>query len=122
MSIEKARLLIRVANQINNESDKEALLKFADEILAGKINESKIIHTADENSSTPIFRKYKGKMYTGKLFRGGRIEFNGKEYKSPSGGAVQISGHNENGWRMWRYIDQSTNKDEPIEKLRNSNW
>ena len=122
MSIEKARLLIRVANQINNESDKEALLKFADEILADNMNGSKIVNTVQDNSSISIFRNYKGKRYDAKLLKGGRVEFNGKEFKSPSGAAVMISGHNENGWRMWRYIDQSSNRNEPIEKLRNGNW
>ena len=122
MSIERARLLIRVANQISNESDKEALLKFADELLAGKMNENKIMNTAKDSSTIPIFRKYKCKIYNASLLKGGRVEFNGEEYKSPSGAASKISGHNENGWIMWRYIEKSGNNDEPIEKLRNSIW
>ena len=118
MSIEKARLLIRVANQLPDGSDRHSLLIWADEILANGGHE--VISTKPSGFSFPIpvFRRYKGKLYQGRLLKGWRIEMNGKEYPSPSAAAVHISGHPENGWRMWRYIDESNSEEQPIDRLR----
>ena len=61
MSIEKARLLIRVSNQINDESDRKALLALADEILAKKENVAAINNSVQVKFPIQIFRRYKGK-------------------------------------------------------------
>ena len=121
MSIEKARLLIRVSNQINDESDRKALLALADEILAKKENVAAINNSVQVKFPIQIFRRYKGKLYEGLLLRGSKVEYNGKVYDSPSAAAVFISGHPENGWRMWRYIDDSSNTEKPIDRLRSNN-
>ena len=117
MSIEKARLLIRVANQIDDPFDKKALLSMADEILANR--EGSIISDKQKiEFPIPAFRRYKGHLYRGNLIDRWRIEINGDVFSSPSSAAGHISGHPENGWRMWRYIDESSNSEEPIDRLR----
>ena len=121
MSIENARLLIRVASQIKDESDKKALLELADEILANRENAVGISNPMQIEFPIPIFRRYKGKLYEGSLLKGWKIKFNGKTYDSPSAAAVFISGHPENGWRMWRYIDESSSAEQPIDRLRRIN-
>ena len=121
MSIEKAKLLIRgVANQLPNGSDLRRQLEWADEILANSEHEP--ITTEPSGLSFPIAvsRRYKGKLYSGQLLKGWRIEMNGKVYPSPSAAAGHISGNFENGWRVWRYIDESNNEEKPIDRLRNS--
>jgi hypothetical protein len=117
MPIDKARLLIRVANQLPDSDDRRALLAWADEILAGAEG---IPEPGQLNFPIPVFRRYKGKLYQGQLLKGWRIQLNGKVYPTPSAAAVHVSTHNENGWRMWRYIDESTDKEYPIERLRSS--
>ena len=118
MSIDKARLLIRVANQLSDSSDRRSLLAWADEILASSENEAITAEPSGLLFPVPVFRRYKGKRYDAKLLKGWRIKLNGKIYKSLSAAAVHISGHPENGWRMWRYIDESTNEEQPIDRLR----
>lgn len=119
MSSEKARLLIRgVANQLPNGSDLRKQLEWADEILANNEHEPITNEPSGLSFPIPVFRRYKGTLYNGKLLKGWRIEINGKVYNSPSAAAVHISGHSEDGWRVWRYIDKSNNEQKPIDKLR----
>jgi len=119
MSNDKARLLIRgVASQLPNGSDLRKQLEWADEILA---NSEQSPVKDDSNHllfPLPIFRRYKGKLYDGQLLKGWRVKFKGKVYNTPSAAAVHISGHPENGWRIWRYIDESSNEETPIDRLR----
>ncbi len=119
MSNEKARLLIRgVAIQLPKDSDLRRQLEWADEILANSEHEPLTSEPRGLSFPIPVFRRYKGKLYNGKLLKGWRIEMNGKVYPSTSAAAVHISGHPENGWRMWRYFDESTNEEQPIDRLR----
>ncbi len=119
MSIEKARLLIRgVANQLPSGSDLRRQLEWADEILTNSEHEPITTGPSGLSFPIPVFRRYKGKLYNGQLLKGWRIEMNGKVHPSPSAAAVHISGHPENGWRMWRYVDESNNEEQPIERLR----
>ena len=118
MDVERVRLLIRVANEINDEADKKSLLRFADELLADKNVALKERDTNQETGFVDIFRKLKGKTYNGRLLKGGRVEFDGKTYRTPSGAARVISNHNENGWIAWRYIDRTSDSEQPIEKIR----
>ena len=121
MSIEQARLLIRgVANQLPNGSDLRRQLEWADEILTDSEHEPITTGPSGLSFPIPVFRRYKGKLYNGQLLKGWRIEMNGKVYSSPSAAAVHISGHPENGWRLWRYIDESNNEEQPIDRLRYS--
>ena len=118
MSIDKARLLIRAANQLSDGSDRRSLLAWADEILASSENEVITTEPSGLSLPIPVFRRYRGKRYDAELLQGWRIKLNGKIYNSPSAAAVHISGHPENGWRMWRYIDESTSEEQPIDRLR----
>ncbi len=120
MSIERVRLLIRVANQLADGSDRRSLLAWADEILASGQNEPNGAKPNGLSFPIPVFRRYKGKLYNGQLLKGWRIEMNGKVFRSPSGAAVAISGHSEDGWRVWRYIDESNNEEHIIDRLRDS--
>ena len=119
MSIERARLLIRVANQIPDSSDRRSLLAWADEILASGQNEPVAAGASGLSFPIPVYRKYKGRTYNGQLLRGWKIELNGRVYPSVSAAAIHISGHNENGWRSWRYIDESNGGEHTIDRLRN---
>ena len=121
MPDEKARLLIRgVVNQLPNGSDLRRQLEWADEILANSEHEPITTEPGGLSFPIPVFRRYKGKLYNGQLLKGWRIEMNGKAHPSPSAAAYHISGHNENGWRVWRYVDESNNEEQPIARLRNS--
>ena len=119
MSIEKARLLIRgVTNQLPNGSDLRRQLEWADEILANSQNEP-VTNEQDRLSfPIPVFRRYKGELYHGQFFKNRKIEINGKQY-SPSTAAGLISGKLENGWKVWRYVDEF-NEVQPIDRLRDS--
>jgi hypothetical protein len=118
LNIERVRLLIRVANQIPNGEDKNTLLAWADEILADtQINAHPTRH-GQINLPIPVFRRYKGRRHEGRLLRGGRLQINGHTYSSVSAAAIHISGHQENGWRTWRYIDESTGEEKSIDALR----
>ena len=121
MPDEKARLLIRgVVNQLPNGSDLRRQLEWADEILANSEHEPITTEPSGLSFPIPVFRRYRGKLYNGQLLKGWRIEINGKVYPSPSAAAGYISGHNENGWRMWRYVDEPNNEEQPIDRLRYS--
>lgn len=119
MSIERARLLIRVANQLPDSSDRRSLLAWADEILAISQNEPVAVEPTGLSFPIPVFRRYKGKTYNGQLLKGWKIELNGRVYPSVSAAAIHISGHNENGWRSWRYIDESSGGEHTIDTIRN---
>jgi len=119
MSIEKARLLLRVANQIPDGSDRHHLIAWADEILANSQNEAKTTELGRPSFPILVFRRYRGKLYNAKFLKNRRIEMNGKQY-SPSAAAGQISDHLENGWKVWRYVDESNNEEHPIDRLRDS--
>ena len=118
MSIEKARLLIRAANQMPEGPDQRALLVWAEQILAGR--DSVIVPTQLTEDKFPIqiFRHHKGKLYEGQLLRGWKVQFDGTLFPTPSASAVHIVGYNVNGWRWWRYLDQSSGKEQPIDRLR----
>lgn len=120
MSNEKARLLIRgVANQLPNGSDLRRQLEWALEILANSEHEPITTEPSGLSFPIPVFRRYKGEFYSGQLLKGWRIQLNGEVYRSPSAAAVAISGHSEDGWRVWRYVDESNN-DHQIDRLRYS--
>ena len=119
MDSEKVRLLIRgVANQLPNGSDLRKQLEWADEILTNSEHVPITNELSGLSFPIPVFRRYRGKLYNGQLLKGWRIEMNGRVYPSPSAAAVHISGHNENGWRIWRYIDESNSEEQPIDRLR----
>ena len=55
-----------------------------------------------------IYRKYKGKTYKAWIFSNGRIKYDGKIYDSPSiVGSVVRGGKATNGWRFWKYKNNS---------------
>ena len=118
-NIDKARLLIRVAQMQPEGVDRKALLAWADEILADSPQHMTNRSTKQLTFPILIFRRYKGTEYSAELLEGWRVKLQGNVYSRPSAAAGHISGHQENGWRMWRYIDESTNKEQPIDNLRN---
>jgi hypothetical protein len=120
MSIERARLLIRVANQIQDNVDRRSLLSWADEILASSGDEEISNEPNRLSFPIPIFRVYKREVYDARLLKGWRIEIDGKEYPNPSAAARYISDNSENGWLVWRYVDKSTGKRLRIDKLRHT--
>ncbi len=115
MSIENVKMLIRLAAQEKVETDRNALLSLALTELA-KVEEK----NSDQPLRFPIeiFKRYKGQTYYAHLLEGWKVGYQGNVFSSPSAAAVSISGHNENGWRMWRYNDTETKKEYPIDKLR----
>jgi len=115
MSINNAKLLIRHAINIEDQKDKNAFLVLALDELSKAEGKLSIL-----SSPFPIeiFRRYKGHTYRGQLLEGWKVGYQGNVFSSPSAAAVSISGHNENGWRLWRYFDAGTNKEYPINNLR----
>ena len=122
MSIKQARLLIGIAMEMEDKADRNSLLELAMKELAQY--PERIEDENKENIVFPIrvFRRYKGQLYEGNLLEKWRIglDKDGYVFDSPSAAAMYISGHNENGWRIWRYIDKVTNIEQPIDRLRNS--
>lgn len=118
MSIERARLLIRGANQTNNDSDRKALLVWAEEILENGGNKSIIDNPEQIKFPIRIFRRYKGELHEGRLLKGWEVEYKGKVFHRPSTAAGFISGHFENGWKVWKYINESNGTEQPIDRLR----
>jgi hypothetical protein len=117
MSIEKARLLIRgVTGQLPEGSDLRRQLEWADELLANTENKTNSSSTNGRSFPIPVFRIYKGKRFDAQLLKGLKIEMKGEKY-SPSSAAGRISGHPENGWKVWRYVDANS-EEQPIDKLR----
>ena len=55
-----------------------------------------------------LYRKYKGRVHKAWVIGNGRIKYNGQWYESPSaaGGAVR-GGKVTNGWRFWKYKNES---------------
>ena len=120
MSIDRARLLIRTANQIPDSEDRRTLSAWADEILAGVQVTGGVAESGQLNFPIPVFRRYRGKHIDAQLLQGWRVQLNGKVYPSPSNAAFHVSGHSENGLRVWRYIDESTGEEQPIKRLKGS--
>ncbi|GAG35700.1 unnamed protein product, partial [marine sediment metagenome] len=61
---------------------------------------------------------YKGRRYDALLLDGYRVELDGTIYSSPSAAANAVSGHNENGWRTWRYVNPASGRVLAIDGLR----
>ena len=116
MTIKGVRVLIQEAYKTNDEKDRKALLALADEVLSRIENEFRV--EPKEKYPISIFRNYKGKKYNAELLEGWNVAINGDIYSSPSAAAISISGNNENGWRAWRYLDESSNTVQPIDRLR----
>jgi hypothetical protein len=123
MSIKQAKLLIGIAMEIDDKADRDSLL----ELAIKELNNYSDIIKADNKDSIEfpirVFRKYKGQLFEGNLVDKWHIILNkdGYVFDSPSAAAMFISGHNENGWRVWRHLDKSTNTEQPIDKLRRIN-
>jgi hypothetical protein len=76
----------------------------------------------------PIFARYKGERYEAELdvdrIDGGRrpcVLMEGRLWTA-AGAVRHITNTSVNGWRhFWRYIDESTNSEQPIDRLRENN-
>lgn len=55
-----------------------------------------------------LYRKYKGKVHKAWVIGNGRIKYDGQWYESPSAaGSAARGGKVTNGWRFWKYKDES---------------
>ena len=62
--------------------------------------------------------QYKGKDYNGTV-KDGKLEFDdGSRFSTPSAAAVQLTGHNVNGWRFWKCKLPGASQFVLIERLR----
>lgn len=66
---------------------------------------------------TRLKSSYKGKQYEALVTNRG-IEYNGNLYKSPSGPAVDITGHNTNGFVFWEAQPLGSNEWRPLSEVR----
>ena len=62
-------------------------------------------------------KKYKGRMLEAEV-KDGHILYDGKSFTSPSGAAVEATGHSVNGWRFWEFFDESAGTWRPLSILR----
>ena len=46
---------------------------------------------------------YKGKLFTARVRKDGKVRFDGKIYNSPSLAGIAVVGRTCNGWSFWRY-------------------
>ena len=115
--VDRARLLIRMAKVSGDEADRQAALSWAEELLGGT---GPAVDNGPSGPDFPlsIFRRYKGKQYDAFLLQGWKVQLNGRTYRSPSAAARGVSVHQENGLRVWRYLDPKTGREGPIGDLR----
>ena len=68
----------------------------------------------------PIQATVQGQVITAELLdEQGRVQFSGKEYRSPSGAGKDASGwKSTNGWKFWQYFDDVSEEWRPIDDLR----
>ena len=114
------RTLTDIAERLTN------LISSSDKRQIDIINTGKII---------PIFARYKGERYEAELDvdridgRRGKCVWMEGEWCSTSGSAVHIVKTSKNppkrpetgGWDFWKYIDESSNTEQPIDRLRGNN-
>jgi len=60
---------------------------------------------------------FKGREYHAQVING-NIVYNGKKFNSPSAAAMEICGHEKNGWDFWSFFEETTNKWRSIDDLR----
>ncbi|MGV8169051.1 MAG: GIY-YIG nuclease family protein [Candidatus Nanoarchaeia archaeon] len=60
---------------------------------------------------------YKNKDHMATVLNSGKIEYQGKEYNSPSSATVPIAGRTQNGWTCWKYKDEN-GEWQPLDNLR----
>jgi hypothetical protein len=117
---QKAQLLIRLA--LKNPQDADILLPWADELLEsaslGPAAPSAHDGGGPFSFPKPIFRVYKGRRYDASLLEGWQVEMDGAVYSSPSRAAFKVTDHQENGWRVWKYLDPTTGEGIMIDRLR----
>jgi hypothetical protein len=121
MTDNRVALLVRLAK--NNPADRDAILDLLEEIVDGSPpapSEKNGTHEDTSSVAFPlkIFRTYKGRRYEALLLRNSHIQFNGKEFSSPSSAASSLTGYAENGWHTWKYYDPATGMPTYINRLR----
>ncbi|KKU45230.1 MAG: hypothetical protein UX62_C0039G0009 [Microgenomates group bacterium GW2011_GWA2_46_7] len=74
-----------------------------------------------EGKEIEIFTNYKNRKYFAIYYSPTKIIFENEVYNSPSGAGTKVqNGLPVNGWKFWKYIDSSTGKIYPLERLRNN--
>ena len=66
-----------------------------------------------------IFTNFKGQEYCAIYFSPTKVIYNDKIYKSPSAAGMEVqSGMPVNGWKFWKFKDESDGKIYPLDRLR----
>ena len=66
-----------------------------------------------------IFTSFKGQEYYAIFFSPTKVVYNDKIYRSPSAAGMEVqSGIPVNGWKFWKFKDESDGKVYPIDRLR----
>ncbi|RJQ37660.1 MAG: hypothetical protein C4555_06120 [Dehalococcoidia bacterium] len=113
---ERAALLIRVAQQIRDSVDKQAILSWAEELISKTYAPAQNTKQQEITYPIDVFARYKNILYHGKLLNDGKIERNGDSF-SPSKAAINITHNSVNGWRFWRYMNKN-GQERAIDTLR----
>jgi hypothetical protein len=113
-------LLPKLKHEVKRKQDEEREKLFEERAggkkkkLPEKKAKTKIITGADRpmkglfSGNKRLYAIYKGKMYKAWVFKNGRIKYDGKIYDSPSTvGSVVRGGKSTNGWRFWKYRNES---------------
>jgi hypothetical protein len=74
-------------------------ISIADLMAAGEIHAGTVLHA----------RRQRVADRTAVVLEDGSLDVDGKRHSSPSGAAVAVSGHSENGWKFW-LIDPTTRR------------
>jgi len=79
----------------------------------GAVKPVATVSSSDNNSTLTLppklklFASYKGESFTAIVLKGGRIRCGDTIFKSPSGAARSITGRKSNGWKFWKYSDET---------------
>jgi len=94
------------------------------------MTDNKPVVADPEGKFVPIFARYRGEKYEAQLdvarIFGGKCIWMDGEWLAPSHSAINIKknstnppyNHTTNGWGFWKYFDESSNSEQPIDRLR----
>lgn len=78
------------------------------------------VPTQIDKDGIEIFATYKKQKYYAVYVNESNVVLDDVVYKSPSAAAVKVyNGKQVNGWKFWKYIDKTTGKEYPLDRLRN---
>jgi len=93
-----------------------------------KTTDKKPVTVTPTANMIPIFARYKGERYKAQLdvarINGGRrpCVWMEEQWWTAAGSVRHITNTSVNGWcHFWKYIDESSNTEQPIDRLRRNN-